>query len=293
LPGRAPPDLAVAFAGAVFIVEIMAARRNPKKDKAARRRRPERRPASSGRRVRMSLETVTTLMMNASAETLPLIGLAGVWLWNVAEDGKGAAYCVDGCLTLHYALAEYGIASRVEAVILDVEGNGSHTRYGGDGPNYNADGTFNGHAVLVVPAADRFLDPTLQQYAEVPDTEAATVPLMVKLDGASLGTAALEIARSDHRVRYHPVPDHLREAWRNATITANEDAYRRAGGNLAANVFDMLRSEFLRDKTFASPYPRLHRLVHALGEAEAIADGRGYRFRPAGAAAEVRLADIR
>jgi hypothetical protein len=127
----------------------------------------------------MSLETVTTLMLNAPAEALPLLGLAGVWLWNIAEDGKGAAYCVDGCLTLHYALAEYGIESRVEAVIIDVEGNGTRTRYGGDGPNYNADGIFNGHAVLVVPAADRFLDPTLQQYREVPETEAATVPLMV------------------------------------------------------------------------------------------------------------------
>ncbi|MEU6784983.1 hypothetical protein ABZ912_37820 [Nonomuraea angiospora] len=66
----------------------MAVRRNPKKDKAARRRRPERRPASSGRRVRMSLETVTTLMLNAPPEALPLLGLAGVRLWNVAEDGK-------------------------------------------------------------------------------------------------------------------------------------------------------------------------------------------------------------
>ncbi|WP_431920975.1 hypothetical protein [Nonomuraea jabiensis] len=87
--------------------------------------------------------------------------------------------------------------------------------------------------------------------------------------------------------------EHLREAWRNATITANEDAYRWAGANLAANVFDMLRSEFFREATLASPYPRLHRLVRALGEAKTVADRQGgYRFRPAGAAAEVRLADI-
>ncbi|SDM71707.1 hypothetical protein [Nonomuraea jiangxiensis] len=181
-------------------------------------------------------------------------------------------------MTTH-ALVEYGIDSRVEAVILDLEGNGTHTRYGGDGPYYNPDGTFNGHAVLIVPAADRLLDPTLQQYREVPDTEAATVPLMVKLGGTSLGPASAEVARSDHRVRYHPAPEHLREAWRNVTITANEDAYRWAGANLAANVFDMLRSEFFRDKSLASPYPRLHRLVRALGEAKTVADRqRGYRF---------------
>ncbi|HUR06118.1 MAG TPA: hypothetical protein VM347_26460 [Nonomuraea sp.] len=129
--------------------------------------------------------------------------------------------------------------------------------------------------MLVVPAADRLLDPTLQQYREVPDTGAATIPLMVKLGGASLGPAALEVARSDHRVRYHPVLDHLREGWRNATITANEDAYRWAGANLAADVFDMLRSEFFCEATLASPYPRLHRLVQALSEAETIADRQG------------------
>lgn len=55
----------------------------------------------------------------------------------------------------------------------------------------------------------------------------------------------------------------------------------------------MLRSEFFRDSTLASPYPRLHRLVRALGEAKTVADRQGgYRFRPAGAAGEVRLADI-
>ncbi|GGT04430.1 hypothetical protein GCM10010156_72780 [Planobispora rosea] len=43
----------------------MAARRNPKKNKAARRCRPERNAVSSSRRAQMSLETVTTLMLNA------------------------------------------------------------------------------------------------------------------------------------------------------------------------------------------------------------------------------------
>lgn len=242
----------------------------------------------------MSWETVSTLMQNAPPEVLPLLGVASVWLWNFAEDGASAAHCVDGCLTLHYALAEYGIGSRVEAVILELEGNGTHTRYGGTGPHYNPDGTFNGHVVLVVPPADRLLDPTLQQYREVPDTEAATVPLMIKLNGTSLGPGAFEVPRTDHRVRYHAVPEHLREAWRNTKITANDSVYRRAGATLAANVFDMMRSsEYFRDKALASPYPRLHRLVHALGAAQTVADKQGgYRFRLPGAADEVRLADI-
>jgi hypothetical protein len=113
---------------------------------------------------------------------------------SATQDGVAAAYCVDGCLTLHYALAEYGISSRVEALLLRVEGNGSHTLYGDrQGPCYNANGTSNGHAVLVTLQAGRFLDPTIQQYAEVPRPERGMLPLLSPLpikDG--LGDQPLE-----------------------------------------------------------------------------------------------------
>ncbi|MFB4317564.1 hypothetical protein [Actinomadura sp. 21ATH] len=66
-------------------------------------------------------------------------------------DDQAAAHCVDTCVNLHYALAEYGISSRVEAVNLELEGNGSRTLYGNEDKG-------------------RFLDPTLQQYKEVPNT---------------------------------------------------------------------------------------------------------------------------
>ncbi|MEU4229577.1 hypothetical protein AB0F17_35215 [Nonomuraea sp. NPDC026600] len=268
----------------------MARRRNPKKDKSARRRRPTRHP-SAGNQARISVETVSQLMLAASPDALPLVGVAGVWLWNLAQDAPSAAYCVAGCLTLHYALAEYGISSRIEAVILEVEGSDSHTLYGGDGPCWNSDGTFNGHTVLVVPEAGRFLDATLQQYAEVPNTERAGL-LMGRLpEGVAFGAAVLPLDRGDHLVVYHPVPEEQRNAWRGPGAVAHDAKFRQAGANLAANVLDMLRLEHLRDKTLASPYPRLHRLVEALEGAESVADGHGYRFRQRGGA-EVRLADI-
>jgi hypothetical protein len=97
----------------------------------------------------MSLQTVVKLLTSASPETLPLIGVASVWLWNAAEDGATAAHCVDECMTLHYALAEFGIASRVEAVTVEVESAKGHTRYGHeDGPRYNSDGSFNADSTL-------------------------------------------------------------------------------------------------------------------------------------------------
>jgi hypothetical protein len=119
-------------------------------------------------------------MRNAPAEALPLVGLPAVLLWNMAEDGTHAAACVDSCITLRYALAEYGVASKIEAVGVGISAAGTEpTLYGPDGgmrPHYNADGTFNGHTILLIPAAGRFLDPTVQQFPAIPRTVRASVP---------------------------------------------------------------------------------------------------------------------
>jgi hypothetical protein len=267
-------------------------RRNPKKNKAARRPRPAR--PDGLRQARLHLDQVHRLLAGASPDALPLMAVAAVWLWNLAEDGEAAAHCVDCCLTLHYALAEYGIGSRVEAVGLDLHGNGRHTRYGSqDGPRYNADGTFNGHAVLVVPGAGKFIDPTLQQYREVPDSEQARRPLLAPLPvPGGLGSAPFGIERGDHQVIYAPVPGSQREAWRNPGTAAHTADYQRAGANLAAHVLALLRTDLLRARTAQSPYPRLRTLLAALDGTEPVAGSDGIRFRDLVSGSELRLADI-
>jgi hypothetical protein len=179
---------------------------------------------------------------------------------------------------------------------VSVEGGGSHVLYGDAdrGPYYNADGTFNGHVLLVVPDAGRFLDPTIQQYSQVSASgNRGGLPLMSRLPvEAGMGEAALVVPRGEHVVTYRPVPAHQRDAWKSPVVAAHDAGYRTAGANLAANVFDLLRSEFYRDGTAASPYPRLRRLLAELEHAESIADGQGYRFVHPRTGAEVRLADI-
>lgn len=231
-------------------------------------------------------------MLDAPPAAVPLIGVAGFWLWNLAEDGESAAHCVDACVTLSYALAEYGIEARPEAVCLTVEGPGSRTLYGGrQGPYYNPDGTFNGHVLLVIPGAGRFLDPTVQQYFT--ESVSGGLPLMAGLPAPSgMGDSPLSVPKGERVVTYHPVSADRRKAWKNPVVTAHDARYRQAGANLAANVFDMLRSEHCRDSTASSPYPRLRRLLAELEHAEAIADGHGYRFVHPRTRAEVRLADI-
>ena len=210
-----------------------------------------------------------------------------MWLWNLAEKGEEAAHCVDGCLTLHWALAEYQIGSSVEAVELQLHGNGQDTFYGSQqGPRYNPDGTFNGHTVLLVPGAGALIDPTVQQYAEVPDSDKATLPVVAQLPAPDgLGSQPYLVDRGDHQVIYLPVAEHQRQAWRSPLITANMTGYRRAGSNLATLVVSMMRRPSLRDRAGRSPYPRLRTLLAAVDGTELIADSRGCRFRDPGSPA--------
>lgn len=238
------------------------------------------------------MDTAAALMTAASPETLPLMGVATTWLWNGAEDGAAAAHCIDGCMTLHYALAEYGIDSRVEAVMVEVDNGKKSTLYGSEhGPWWHPDGTFNGHAILVVPPADRFMDPTIQQYAEVPDTELATRPVMGRLPAPDgLGENPLALPRTDHLVTYHPMPAQHRDVWGGPAVLNADAQYRQAGANLAANVVAIMQLDHLAAAAAQVPYPRLRRQLQALRGAEPVADGQGFRFNLRGRT--VRLADI-
>jgi hypothetical protein len=292
LPLLGPPPGSGGFVSGRISVGGMASKRsNPKKNKAARRRPVK---PSGLRRAQLGLEQVHRVLMGAPPEALPLVAVAAVWLWNMSEDGQAAAHCVDGCLTLHYALAEYGIRSSVEAVGLRVHARGRRTEYGNQlGPRYNPDGSFDGHTVLVVPDAGRFIDPTVQQYAEVPSSEKAVLPVMAQLPvRGGLGSQPLGIDRGDHQVVYLPLPAAQRQAWRSPAVTANEADYRPAGEHLAANVLAMLGIDPLRARTARSPYPRLRALLAAVEGTEPVADSQGFRFLDPATGSEIRLADI-
>lgn len=235
--------------------------------------------------------------MNAPAAVLPLMALPAMWLWNAAEDGHAAAHCVDCCLTLQYALAEYGLAAEIQAVGVGIAAAGSEPQLygGGDGlrPHYNQDGTFNGHTILVIPAAGRLLDPTIQQFQEVPRTVQAALPLLGPLPvPGGLGTVPIGVDRTDHFVLYVPLPAPDRDAWHHPVLEQRAQEYREVGANLAANAFDVMRTEGFRDRTAQSPYPRLRTLLSALDGTTAVADGRGYRFADPATGRELRLADI-
>jgi hypothetical protein len=237
-------------------------------------------------------------MSNAPPDALPLIGLTSLWLWNLAEDRHAAAHCIDGCLTLHYALAQYGIASRIEAVtigILDMRpGRGAADAMYGQNPHYNPDGSFNGHTIVIATGAGRFIDPTIQQFTEIPATRETMLPLQAPLPAPDgLGEAPVGLPRGDHHmVVYGQLPAHRREAWRDPRLEAGDADYRRAGENLAANTLAMLQIEDMRPRAVQALYPRLQALLDALHGMEPVADNRGFRFADPATGREIRLRDV-
>lgn len=243
-------------------------------------------------RARFRFDDLATLLSGAQPGGLPLMALAGLWLWNMSEDGHAAAHCIDGCVILQHALAEYGLGSDIHATGVAIMRGEQRVLY--DHARYHADGAFDGHTILVVPEARRFIDQTIQQFTEIPSSPRNSLPLMAQIpEGVRVGTDIFVIPRSDHMIAYPPVPEEERYAWRDPRVDAHDADYRKAGAILAARAFDVMRHESLRHLLAESPYPRLQILLEALGGTAGVERDDGYYcFRDDVTGAEQLLADV-
>jgi hypothetical protein len=276
----------------------MSKRRNPKKDRTARRRRPDADSQPESRPARWEPELCGLVMSGAAPESVPLIGAASVWLARVAGARGPAAGCVTACLVVREALAVFGITSRVEAVGVVAEtSDGKRTMYGHpEGPQYNADGTFNGHTVLMVTGAHRLLDPTVQQFREVPRRADTAIPLIAPIGqlrdlvGYPAGTQ-LPIIRSDHVITYILLKPQYRQAWRSPAIDALAGELRGQGEDVAAIVLELTRH--LDGERAAPPYPRLRRQLAAIHGMELADDPvEGCYFADPVTGKQIRLTNV-
>jgi len=244
--------------------------------------------------MRMELDTVTHGIMSAPPLLAPVFALVATWMWNAAEDRSPAGSCVDSGIIFTAALAQYGIDARLEPVKVTLcRADGTPVTQYGENPRWNADGTFNGHAVTTLPGIGRFADATIQQFKEIPATPLAQLPLIAQMPaGSSLGTEPFAIPRPGHAVIYQGYPGDHQHLWRHRVIQANQPGYQLAAANLAANVFDILRGEHLAPKIRQAPYPRLHQLIDALAGAESLVHDGRYVFRHPATKRLLQLTDI-
>lgn len=235
--------------------------RNPGKNPGARRRRAG---LPGAGRAGYSMDDVYGLLADAPPAALPLFALTALWLWNLAQDRHAAAHCIDGCLTLHHALAEYGIASRIETVAIWVQdlrpGRPTGDVFGQD-PHFSADGTFTGHTVLVATGARRFIDPTIQRFTPGTGWDMRQ-PLVAPLPAPDgLGDVPIGIPRGHLGVAYAPLPAYQQQAWRCAAVAARDADFRQTGENLAVDALALLQLPDMRPRALQSPYPRLQLLL--------------------------------
>ena len=252
---------------------------------------------------RVNQRMLLELIVHMPADRMPLVAPTVVWAIHATKPRViDPGLCLDACLALRCAFEVYGIAAHLAAVQIGIGSVGEDPerlydrRYGPERAYFNADGTFNGHLVVVVPHPGVFLDATTQQFPEVPNTDLAVMPALGRLPSPDgLGTDPYLVRRADNDFLYVPQADEVESViYQNPAVSGQMAEVRAAGLFLASNAFDMLRQPDLRAKVRTAPYPRLHRQLDALGEAERIVRPRDgvWNFRDPRTGAEIRLSDI-
>jgi hypothetical protein len=243
------------------------------------------------------------LILHVPADRMPLVAPANLWAIHAAKPRViDPGLCLDACLKLRCALEVYGIAAHLAAVQIGIGSVGEdHQRlydrlYAPERAHFNADGSFNGHLVLVVPHPGVFLDPTTQQFPEVPKTDDAEMPAVSPLPSPDDFRANhYLVRRTDNDFLYVPQAEEVEsDIYGNPQVAAQMAGIRAGGLLLASQAFDILRHPDLRVKIRTAPYPRLQRQLDALGEAERIVRLRDgvWNFRDPRTGAEIRLSDI-
>jgi GNAT superfamily N-acetyltransferase len=209
-----------------------------------------------------------------------LIAMLVASLWTGIMAGREANVCVDACRILQHAYGQFGMRSELQAVELDVvDARGSVIHHAPE-PSWEGN-VLDGHCILYLSDDRRFIDATVEQYRRLAHFRFG--PIVGRagpsddgprgqdaiLDGGKLPAGLrLLVQRESVSVQYLVADDWATELIvAHPSVTENIEAHRRAGINLASLTLDILRRAGSIARARAAPYPRLHALLDALGEA--------------------------
>jgi hypothetical protein len=296
---------------------LMPKSRGRKTTKAAPRpRRPgDPRLASLDALAVARYENARNLLANMLAgevpgEALVPMMLITLWVLNAAESGLPPNVCVDACQTIRHALAQFGIEAQLVAVDLVVDDPARGTTLHGT-PEPSWEGTeLDGHCILWLPRARRFLDPTVTQYPDaarlglgpVMGRTSAIAGPQAKVKALAEGATLLEgshfgVPRGGGMLLYTVASQEAtRVITANPWIMQHADDHRRTGINLASWALDVLRRPSVISIARAAPFPRVTGLLDAIGDAPDEQDDAGnWYFRmpdPGGGQRRLRLDQI-
>lgn len=291
--------LAVSVGSAAYSPGMAPKRPNPKKDKTARRRRPQR--TDPGRFTAGFLDSTHSARLDrlsvqaTSAPPEAIIPVLLATTWAGVQVGQTANHCVDACRTLGFALAQLGIRTELRAAELIIHNNrtGQMTRRAPQIPSWQGS-ELTGHCILTLPEQDRFIDATIEQFREVgalklgpavgragalidPSTGAVHAPRPTAARPAEGSIIALQ--RGDLLLTYTLSPDHANDViTSHPTVTATVQEHRRAGINLVSLLLGHGRGRMLDEVIRQAPFPRLHTLLDAIADSPIVNDDGDLRF---------------
>ncbi len=110
-----------------------------------------------------------------------------------------------------------------------------------------------------MPDPGRLIDPTIQQFAEVPATDFDALPVLLPIPPGRLpGGQQLGAVRAEQMVVYTILPDEQRDRWFDGVTALTDVGYIRAGAWYAANALGLMS---VLPQSEPTPYPRLNALL--------------------------------
>lgn len=181
--------------------------------------------------------------------------------------------CVDDCLVLAHACAQFGIEAQVRTAVLTVTdtATGARETHGSVQPQW-ADGMLHGHTVVWLPEPGLLIDPTAEQYDGIDAYREGPVIALTQGDSVSAVRTAdtqdrprVTTSRGSLRLRYQlgTLAD-ARSSLDHPVVHGEGDGHQRRGVNVASEVAFMLATQRPESEIEAIPYTRAVALLRAL-----------------------------
>ncbi|GAA0911052.1 hypothetical protein [Pseudonocardia zijingensis] len=210
-------------------------------------------------------------------------------LWLNVMSGQRANVCVDGSMILHFAYQQLGIVAEPRAVDLVIHDARTDRRvfYGRPDPWWDGT-TFHGHCILWLPGSRRLIDATVEQYPEVrkyrlgpiigrsvvargTEEQREAVARGELVPGSHIG-----VKREALMLLYTTVSEQFKDVVADGPLVQEtRELYRRAGVNLASTALQYFRHPEIVERVKLAPYPRVHKLIEAIGGAKVQVDKSG------------------
>ncbi|MFD1147887.1 hypothetical protein [Saccharothrix hoggarensis] len=209
-------------------------------------------------------------------------------LWLSRLEAFAVNSSVEGAMVLHHAYEQFGITSYVYTVTFSITDSSTDwsTKYGRLDPRWDA-GVLDGHCLLWLPQSGRVVDATVEQFSTAPGSmpqllvgrgTSLTPPERTSAGGGLAAGTLLPVLSPVGLLHYELTGPEYRDLVSSSLTQEANEQYRRAGVNLASRALTLLRVGPVAERVRKVPYPRLHALLDAVGNAEFVVEPNGDFF---------------